>query len=279
MLCSEFQLVKSVGDIEDIKPLPCNRWSCEYCAPRRRRQLCELATAGHPNKLLTITVNAAIGENPNHRRAILHDAWKRLVKQLIRQFALPPSARWRLTGKPREPKMTRRIERAAALTPAGSVTEIHYMAFLERTKKGEPHLHILLRCPFVPQDWIAERMAALAHSPICWIEAVKGTRAAVNYVTKYITKAPAQFGTAKRYYVSRRWRIDPKPESSGFVFDRRTMHIQRVRWAEELQHRVNARYTWAVIDDGWVRFWKPGVNDGAAGDITKQWQQGGAEDA
>jgi len=279
MLCSEFQLVKGSGDTEDYKPLPCNRWSCDYCAPRRKRLLCDLAASGHPNKLLTITVNAAIGQSPTHRRELLHDAWKRLVKQIIRQFALAPDRRWRLTGKTRQPTMARRIARAATLTPAGAITELHYMAFLERTKRGEPHLHILLRCPFVPQDWIAERMAALASSPVCWIEAVKGTNAAVRYVTKYVTKAPAQFGNAKRYYVSRRWRIDPKPEASTFVFDRSTMHIQRVRWSDELQRRLAARYTWATLDDGWVRFWRPGTWEHAYGDITAKRQQGVAEHA
>jgi hypothetical protein len=133
MLCSEFQIVKSDQGYEDYKPLPCNRWSCEYCQPRRKAALVRLAASGHPNKLLTITVNVHVGNSPVHRRALLHDAWKRLVKRILRQFALPPTQRWTLTGNPRTEKMQARVERAAARTPQRAVEQLHYMAFLERT--------------------------------------------------------------------------------------------------------------------------------------------------
>jgi hypothetical protein len=103
-------------------------------------------------------------------------------------------------------------------------------------------------------------MRELVGSPICWIEAVKGTSAAVRYVTKYVTKAPAQFGNAKRYYVSKRWRIDPEPEKPTFVFDRRIMHVQRLKWRDVLQERLLGRYTWSQTEDGWTRFFKPGLN-------------------
>lgn len=227
MLCSEFQIVKAGPDFEDIKPLPCNRWSCEYCGPRRRSKLIALAVAGHPNKVLTLTIDSHVGNSPVERRALLHDAWKRLVKRILRHF------RWK---------------------------DFQYMAFIEKTKLGEPHLHILLRCPFIPQKWLSAQMKDLVNSPVVWIEQVKGTARAIRYVTKYVGKAPAQFGTAKRYWISRLWRLDPEPQTDSFVYDPWTMRVQRARWSEILHERTTNRYTWAVTDDGWVRFWRPGTH-------------------
>lgn len=232
MLCSEFQIVKPGPDFEDIKPLPCNRWSCEYCGPRRRSKLVQLAASGHPNKILTLTVNPAVGSSPVERRALLHDAWKRLVKRILRHF------KWK---------------------------SFDYMAFIEKTVKGEPHLHILLRCGYIPQRWISSQMKGMLNAPIVWIEQVKGTAQAIRYVTKYVGKAPAQFGTGKRYWVSRRWRLDPEPETPDFEYDPWTMRIQRARWSEVIQERTVNRYTWGVTEDGWVRFWRPGTRGDRSG--------------
>jgi hypothetical protein len=259
LLCSEFQLVKSGDGWEDIKPLPCDRWSCGYCAPRRRAALVAQAAAGQPNKMLTLTVAAHVGESPTHRRALLHDAWKRLVKRTLRQFAREPGDRWALTDAARSRRMERLISIADAKTAASACCKLPYMAFIERTKLGEPHLHILLRCPFIPQDWLAEQMRDLIGSPVVWIEQVKGTASAVRYVTKYVGKAPAQFGTAKRYWVSAGWEVGAGDKLPPEPFDMTGVRVQHARWAEEDQNRIRARYWRQNLDDGWVRFWKPGT--------------------
>jgi len=259
MLCSELQLVKQGDGYQDIKPLPCDRWSCDYCAPRRRAALIEQAAAGNPNKMLTLTVAAHVGESPTHRRALLHDAWKRLVKRVLRQFARPPGDRWALTGGARSRRMAHIISRADGKTAAGECARLPYMAFIEKTKLGEPHLHILLRCPFIPQDWLAEQMRDLIGSPVVWIEQVKGTASAVRYVTKYVGKAPAQFGTAKRYWVSHGWVVGAPPAAPAEPFDMTGITVHRGRWRDILHEKICQRYWRSYLDDGWVRFWQPGT--------------------
>jgi hypothetical protein len=223
LLCSEFQLVKSGDGWEDIKPLPCERWSCNYCAPFRRLRLIAQAASGEPNKILTLTVNAAVGNNPTERRAMLHDAWKRLVKRILRRY------KWK---------------------------RLPYMAFIEKTQKGEPHLHILLRCDFIPQRWISAQMKDMIGSPIVWIEQVKGTGKAIAYVTKYVGKAPAQFGTAKRYWMSRDWIKLAEDRDARPIMDMRDIIVRRKSWSETLAEHNSPYYEKEVLEDGWTRYRK-----------------------
>lgn len=255
MLCSQVQLVKRGQGWEDIKPLPCNSWNCDYCAPRRRLRLIAQAASGEPNKLLTITVSTRTGLDPIDRRRLLHDAWKRLVKRVLRQFALPPERRWKLESKVRDDAAERRTRSATAATPQRGCDKLPYMAFLEKTQRGEPHLHILLRCPFIPQDWISEQMGQMIGSPICWIEQIHNTKHAVRYVTKYITKAPAQFGTGKRYWISRGWEINKGDRVEAARQDMAGVSVRRQRWQETLNSLFLTVRAFEPLDDGWLRLY------------------------
>lgn len=82
---------------------------------------------------------------------------------------------------------------------------IEYLVVTEATKRGEPHLHILLRSPYLPHDMLSAAMAELISAPIVDIRKITGRKEIAAYVAKYIAKAPEQFGTAKRYWSSRAW--------------------------------------------------------------------------
>lgn len=262
MLCAQFLLRKIGSEHETILPLPCRSWRCPYCAPTRRRQLMAFAAAGEPNKLLTLTVNANVGESSTQRRNMLHDAWKKLVKQILRQFALPPDRRWHLNNRQRDQVKERQVRSITAKTAQAEYRQMAYFAFLERTKRGEPHLHILLRCPFIPQDWLSERMASLAGSPVLWIEAIKGTKHAIAYVTKYVTKEPAQWGNTKRYWASRNWRVNQgEGKYEKPIFDR-PVEVVRERWADFIQFKVSQGWTWNETE-GWYSFYRPGTRERA----------------
>lgn len=273
MLCAQFILRKRDSDPEEVLPLPCRSWGCSYCAPNRRRQLMAEAAAGEPNKLLTLTVNVATGEGPAHRRDLLHDAWKKLVKRINRQFAIAPERRWTLTGQARTPEREAQVRRITSKTEAKKCESIPYFAFLERTKRGEPHLHILLRTPFIPQDWLSEQMRDLMGSPIVWIEAIKGAKHAVAYVTKYITKAPAQWGNKKRYWRSRNWKVNTGDPDD--TFERvKDVEVIRVSWNDYSQRRVRERYTFEYQEDGWYKIWRPGLHprwNEANSDLLRSW--------
>lgn len=221
MLCSEVQLVKrDLGTIE-IKPLPCNRWSCDYCGPRRRFRLIAQAVSGEPNKILTLTVSPAVGNSPLERRDLLHASWKRLVKRILRKY------KWK---------------------------KLPYMAFLEKTKRGEPHLHILLRCGFIHQRWISKQMRELNGAPIVWIEQIKSTKKAINYVSKYVSKEPAQFGNRKRYWISHGWEVNAPPVAEREPFDPITTRVVRERWEETIKRYPFQGYSHEIGEDGWHRF-------------------------
>lgn len=185
-ICRSYTLVKTLDAAVYAKCLKCRSWGCEHCQPVRRRQLMAQASSGLPERFITLTIDPAVGGDPESRLRLLSHAWKVIIKRLRREH---PSA------------------------------DIEYMAVVEATKNGEPHLHILARCPYVPKKVLSNWMRELAHSPIVDIRKVTGVKQAVQYVAKYISKAPAQFGAAKRYWQSRRYRLskdDYKPNEEAY---------------------------------------------------------------
>lgn len=124
---------------------------------------------GAPTTFLTLTVNPAQGESAADRAQDLSNAFKILIKRARRKF---------------------------------TKGEIEYLAVFEETKRGEPHLHILLRAPFIPQRWISETMDELISAPIVDIRRVGHKRNVVRYVSKYLAKGPKPFSNLKRYWSS-----------------------------------------------------------------------------
>jgi len=149
------------------------------------------AAAGNAERFLTLTINPQVGDNPADRLRILAHAWRTIVKRAHR--------RW----------------------PTKS---IEYLAVVEATKLGEPHLHILIRGPYMPWKWISSCMDELAHSPVVVIKKVRDQRGVVNYLAKYITKKPEQFAGSKRYWTSQRWEglkvaREPRATAPGYRWE------------------------------------------------------------
>jgi len=206
-ICREWTLVKHLPEYRYARPLKCRSWSCEYCRPDRKKKLLAQAAAGHPTKFLTLTVNPAVGDSPADRLDRLANSWRIIVKRLRR-------------AHPNE--------------------EIEYLAVVEETERGEPHLHILLRAPFIPQALISMWMRELMDSPIVDIRSVNNVRKAVAYVAKYITKAPAQFGMRKRYWMTKKWEPPFEPDTDAldvpampWLIDRRGMLEILTEWIHE----------------------------------------------
>lgn len=139
------------------------------------------AASGLAVRFITLTVNPNIGASPEERLHLLARAWRVTVKRLRRHY-----------GK-------------------GNVA---YLAIVEETKRGEPHLHILFRGPYIPQAYLSACMGEIIDSPIVDIRKIGNAKEVIRYVAKYITKAPAQFGTAKRYWCSRDWEAGERQEKS-----------------------------------------------------------------
>jgi len=215
-ICREWSIVKHLPQERLAKALKCRSWGCEHCQPERKAQLLAKAACGRPTRFITLTINPRVGESPEARLALLANSWRLIVKRLRRRH-------------PSEP--------------------VEFLAVVEETKNGEPHLHILMRGPYIPQKLLSTWMAELAESPIVDIRKINSVSKAVLYVAKYIAKKPAQFGTAKRYWTSGQWETDyEKPTEPAhqadykWTIDRRPLHeIARAWWLEGWKFNASRR--------------------------------------
>lgn len=208
-LCREYTLVKEWRGKTFLKPLTCRSWGCEWCAPDRKRRLMAQAASGVPTRFLTLTINPTVGTDPDNRLQLLSHAWRTAVKRLRRTY-----------GK----------------------HAIEYLAIVEATERGEPHLHILLRSPYIPQATISAMMKEFIDSPVVDIRAIKGTKQIIRYVAKYVTKSPHHFGTGKRYWSSYRWEIptDPDPDREDYF---------ATKWRIDHRHISNVA-RWLTLEIG-----------------------------
>lgn len=150
--------------------LRCRSWACESCGVRRRRELIAYAERARPQRLVTLTVNPRIGISPADRASRLARAWRLVVARAKRQLGI---------GK------------------------IEYLAVFEATKRGEPHLHILVKSAFISQKWLSAQMQDILQSPIVDIRRIDTTRNVARYIAKYIGKQPHRFACCKRYWSTR----------------------------------------------------------------------------
>jgi hypothetical protein len=79
---------------------------------------------------------------------------------------------------------------------------MQYLAVVETTKRGEPHLHIITRSGWISQKELSAFMKKHLGAPIVDVRLVKGKKDVASYVTKYISKRPIKLGKLKRYWRS-----------------------------------------------------------------------------
>lgn len=182
MLCTELTKVVNKKTHIVAEPLYCKRWSCEICAPKRQNQLRAIAKSGHPTTFLTLTVNPAVGTSPHDRAQRLVKAWRNIRQELKR---------------------------------SGRAAHVAFIAVFEKTKRGEPHLHILARMPFVQQSWISAYMKKYMDAPIVDIRAIRSAKMVAAYVAKYISKDTAAFEKCKRYWQSRDYQLEKRERPSN----------------------------------------------------------------
>lgn len=172
MYCGSKSIATRNGSTAHVYRLRCKRWSCPECAPRRRRALIAAALEGQPNRFVTITCNPAWFDSPEERGKQLVRAWRDFVRE------------------------ERRL---------GYVKELQYLAVIELTALGEPHIHLVCRSSRISQarlsNWMAKRMGA----PIVDVRLIKGQKEVAKYVGKYISKRPIQLGSLKRYWKSQKY--------------------------------------------------------------------------
>jgi len=199
VLCSEYTLVKEFGQFTEAVALPCRSWRCQHCAPIRKRQLIAKACRGQPTTLLTLTVNPHRLDSPHERAVALSHAWRRLRRAIISK---------------------RNLE------------DLPFIAVFERHKSGEPHLHILMRAPFIPQRWIAGWMKAELGAPVVDIRRIWNPKRAAYYVAKYVGKDPERFDGCKRYWSSQDYELPDDQDPRHARPEPRAQYVEHQRLAD-----------------------------------------------
>lgn len=120
-----------------------------------RRRLTTLAAGSGATAFLTLTASVQAHRTPLAAFQSLRRAWPRLVQRMRR------------------------------LRPHDS---IEYLWVWETTRAGFPHLHVLLKAPFIPKRWLSRQWQELAGSPIIDIRRIDDSERAAFYVAKYLTK-------------------------------------------------------------------------------------------
>lgn len=156
--------------------LRCRSWQCDECFPRRLSQLRDLAAAGYPDAFLTLTTRKDSYDSPDAAAQAMVKALRHLMQWIRR------SNGW---------------------------DRIQYLAVFEEHKSGWPHLHVLLRMAYVPQDELSAEWYRLTGSPIIHIRRVNSQRQASRYIAKYASKGPGAFDGVKRYWRTQGYVLDP----------------------------------------------------------------------
>lgn len=180
MLCTERSLVKHGSNTMSVRPLRCKRWKCEHCRKARARDLWHKANNGAPDMFLTLTKPPREGQTREQAAEDFVEEFRAL-----RQF------------------LCRRLGR----------TKLTFLAVFEAHESGWPHLHILLRSPYISRALILEFWTARTGGHQVDIRRVANARQRASYVSKYVAKRPFQFGSCKRYWCSQDWDIKKNPQA------------------------------------------------------------------
>lgn len=246
MFCREWTLVKTQLYQTEGQPLRCRSWQCEHCAPERASRLIAEVLGGRPNKFLTLTVNPDTFSGPAERAQKLVWAWRCLRLRAMRKFQM---------------------------------AKLPFYAVFEKTKAGEPHLHILLRTKYIPQGWISDTMRELIDAPIVDIQSIAGRRKTASYVAKYIGKDPHKFPGTKRYWKSQDYDLRPaynRDENNPIAPVWSIVKMDLEMWIEEQFHQGNR------LDDYDAEHWKFRRRQVPIDELMKVWlagARGGAQDA
>lgn len=182
MYCGSQIIVKRRDNAAWINRLRCRSWKCQHCRPKRSRLLIADARAGHPDTFITLTLQADDPASRPDQVKALSRAWRCVRLAAMRKYNLKA---------------------------------LPFLAVVEKTKRGTPHLHIVARVPWIDQKWLSQQMQRLVAAPIVDIRRIDRHRSVAAYIAKYIGKDPTQFPGSKRYWQSRDFRVEPKHDKNS----------------------------------------------------------------
>lgn len=186
MLCPDFVKVNRNNDRGHVARLECKRWACEHCAPKNRWKVIKKGMLGTPNAFITLTCK------PDQYRT-----YDEAARDMKRAF----------------------VALRKALAREKGITKLPFIAVFEKTKLGWPHLHLLVRAPWIDQRWLSDTWKRLCGAFVVDIRKVQDNGRAARYVSKYLGKDPHGFEGCKRYWRSRDYNNreeEPRPQTQFF---------------------------------------------------------------
>ncbi len=177
MFCNEASLV-NLGDGKwRAVTLRCRSWLCDMCSPLRKSGLIREIMDGCPTKLITLTTRRVEGGDPNIEARRQQVAFRLFVRFIRKTW---PSE------------------------------EFAYYAVREATKVGWPHIHLLIRSPYMDHRSLKAEWTRLTGSWGVHITKVPKGKSGANYMAKYLGKDCHRFDSLKRYWHSKNW-FDVRP--------------------------------------------------------------------
>lgn len=173
-LCTGETVVNASAYEGEAWALRCKRWSCPHCRLINRKKVMHAARKGKPSTFMTLTINSNDHDSPDEAARELKRGWCAL---------------------------RRRIQRA---WPGH---KIPFIVVFEKHKSGYPHMHLLLRAPFIPQKWLKAAWEQITGAWMVHISQIRTVGQAMFYVTKYIGKDLAPFEGCKRWWRSHDYNV------------------------------------------------------------------------
>ncbi|MGL5733671.1 MAG: rolling circle replication-associated protein [Beijerinckiaceae bacterium] len=119
------------------------------------------------------------------------------------------------------------------------VENIPFIVVFERHKSGAPHMHLLMRGPFMLQRILLAIWRNIMGSGGVNIKFIRNQQKVLFYITKYIGKDLAKFEGCKRYWRSQNYEVEKtereqiKLYSTGYRLERGSIDYLRLRLAED----------------------------------------------
>lgn len=169
--------------------LPCKQWSCRHCAQNKIRQLSLKTQRAKPNRLLTLTVDPSLYDNPRHA----FDETRRKVPEVMRSLR-------------------------------NRFGEVEYLRVTELTRGGWPHYHLMIRSPYIPHAVVKAKWKDLTGALIVDLRQIKGSLNTYNYLVKYLSKMHKIGWTERHVSYSRNFFQDEdKPKKARLDLSEQTV--------------------------------------------------------
>lgn len=238
--CGSSTLIASTEFGAIAAKVHCRKAGCEECAPLLRAQLIAKACQGEPNRFITWTSMVRSDQTPVEAYRELIKAQQHTIRYARHRLKVPPEDRWKIPNGYKSAKRELQVIRYAREDDAAGLTSINYFRTTEATKRGWPHLHMVARCPYIPQEWLSWQMGKRLGSPVVDIRAIGDRFKRVAYIVNYITKDENRFGNSRRYSFSQKYKLPPKepyipiaPPGTRFFHEKKQLHQFLTLWHQQ----------------------------------------------